>query len=38
LLKKTIHELKSQNEGKGGIHQQYEMKIKAIIKEKDEIK
>lgn len=31
-LKKTIYELKSQIEGKGGIHQEYEKVIKNYQK------
>lgn len=35
MLKKTIHELKNQVEGKGGVHQEYEKTIKALQKNID---
>jgi cell division septum initiation protein DivIVA len=37
LLKKTIHELKNQVEGKGGVHQEYDKTIKALKKTQDEL-
>lgn len=37
LLKKTIHELKNQLEGKGGVHQEYDKTIKVLQKTNDEL-
>jgi archaellum component FlaC len=37
MLKKTIHELKSQAEGKGGLNQQHDRALKAMQKSQDEL-
>jgi hypothetical protein len=37
LLKKSIHELKNQLEGKGGVHQEYEKSLKALQKNEEEL-
>jgi hypothetical protein len=37
LLKKTIHELKNQLEGKGGVHQEYEKAIRSFQKNEDDL-
>jgi hypothetical protein len=36
-LKKTIHELKLQIEGKGGVNSEYEMQIRTFRKNEKEL-
>ena len=37
LLKKTIHELRNQIEGRGGVHQEYEKTIKGLKRNEEDL-